>query len=275
MEKKVIISRDDLKKNIMKNVSFLLEYDGAVGVESFISKNVNFFSCYFKESFSEQEQKIIVRLPNQKKISRSKQEGIVQVYWGFINGENIEEDVQLIIGKTNVNFEIGCKNYNKIDVYLNFIIKLIFLFKETDPFFQLKNFVINKKSFETYPSLDLVFGDFNRDILYPEKFSNSSFDTRIIREFQTIDYKKDEESFLLYYNRGIEKGETISSDETVPVYRAYLDFSGILNEKKIQELNWKDEKSITQTLESLNNALFDIFVLTMTKEFFEKNKKGV
>lgn len=272
MEKK--ISRDDLKKNITKNVSFLLEYDGAVSLENFVSQTVEFFKNYFKESSSEQEQEIIIEMSNKNNVFSNKQIGNIQVYSKFINNSTIEEDVKLIIGKTNVNFEIGCQNYDKIDVYLNFIIQLIFLFKKTDPFFQLKNFIINKKSFEIYHSLDLVFEDFKQDILYPEKFSNSSFNTKVIREFQTIDYKKGSESFLLYYNRGIEKGETSNDGKIITAYRAYLDFSGILNEKKIQELNWQDEESIRNTLVSLNDALFDIFVLTMTNEFFEKNRKG-
>lgn len=270
MEKEKI-TRELLKRNIMKGASFNINYTTALNIENFIDKKRQFFHNYFNFYKEGEEKEIKIEIGNINKVLENNVIGTVHLFKGFKNkdisveekGINVEENVQLNITRNNINLEINPgNNYKKIDNYLNFIVLLLKEIELEDTFSRINTITIKKNSYDIYNNLEELFKNFEKNIISD---TNDLFKRKLIREIETIEYK----SFLIYYNRGIENGIIQENGQTREAFRGYLDISGILEEEQIN--NCSKIEDLKKMLFDLNEALFDVFKFSMTEEFLNKN----
>lgn len=264
MEKtKQEITREMLKENIMKNVLITIEYSNTLDINEYIAKKRKFIYKYFKLYKFGEEKEIKIEIGNQSKVLENNIVGKIHLFKEFVNGKKIEKNVQLSITKNNISFEINPENnYICIEPYIKSLVAILSSMKEEDPFLKIKKVILRKNSFKIYESLEKLFEDFEEKII---SVSNEKYKRKLIREIETIEY----ESFLIFYNRGIETGLIQKDNIKQEAFRGYLDISGILEKDKLE--NIKKISELHNLLYKLNLALFDIFKDSMTKSFLNRN----
>ena len=255
--KKENVTRESLKRNIMKKVVFDIEYNTTLDIKKYIEEKRDFFYKFFKEYSSGDEKEIKIEIGNQNKILENNVIGTVHSFRKFKN----ETNVQMTITKNNISFEINPENnYKKINDYIETIDEILKEMKSSDSFLNISKITLKKSSYEIYQNLEELFKDFEKSIICG---SNDKYKRKLIREIETIEYK----TFLIYYNRGIESGIVQKNGEQYEAFRGYLDITGILDKDKLEELR----EEIRDILYNLNDALFDIFKDSVTEDFLNRN----
>lgn len=268
MEKtKQEITREMLKENIMKKVLITMEYSSTLDINKYIDEENKLFYEYFRSYNSGEEKEIKIEIGNQSKVLENNIVGGIHLFKGFVNNDQIEENVQLSVTKNNINFEIDPENnYKCIDPYIKSLIRILSSMKKVDPFLKINKVILKKNSFKIYESLENLFEDFEKKII---SSSNEEYERKLIREIETIKYK----SFLIFYNRGIETGIIQKEGKPQTAFRGYLDISGILENDNLEDI--KEINDLEKVLQNLNLALFDIFKNSMTESFLNKNIGGI
>lgn len=263
------ISRKDLKRNIMKNVIFRLDFQGVLDIEEFIKKIRNADVSIFSGLLIKEEGNLNIEFrPNlsilKEIMGLSDQEILEQQVYEFFNNNNLNGEVKLYIGKYYLMLTVECnENYKNIDEYVDYFSLLTKKLISKNKFIALKRFGLRKISYDYFYDLEDVFKVFNDKRNKGDNLINE----KITRSLKGIKNGSD-----IYYFRSLEDGLLVDeSGKEIEGYQAKLDFDAYYDSEYLRE-NWKvTNPKIAEDIYKLNDDLFELFKYNVTKEFLEKN----
>lgn len=273
------IKRTDLKKNMMRTIIFRIDYQGIIGsMDDLVNVFHSTFQNKFKKFDAVFQNTIDIELNNAEDISKSLsipvKEIIKQQIYRFSENEFGTDSCVLDISKYYTALVVTCTNYSYIDEYLKFFSEYIeFLFKENS-FIQIKRLGLRKIGGKIYNQVDNIYDDFEK-----EYFNFKIGEYHVSRNNYTDVLFADKSSPVINFNRSLESGfEKVQHPdgriEENPAYQVILDLDGFYDESRLSTIKFSKDNT-KEILETINHKhLFDIFIMSMTEDFIEKNKKN-
>lgn len=144
--KKDKITREMLKKNIMKRIIIKFDYQGIVDIEKILINLGPFLAKKFNDYDKKYINSIDLTLPNPEDLSKTLNIPIEKIIKEEVNSysQNREwnDKVILNITKFTTELQVFCKDYKSIDPYIEFIKTLIGIYKVEEAFFRIKKLSI-------------------------------------------------------------------------------------------------------------------------------------
>jgi uncharacterized protein (TIGR04255 family) len=267
------IGRYDLKDNIMRSIIFRIDYQGIVDINPFINEFIAAFKAYFKVYETAYQNRIDLFMTSFEEISQTLALPVKEIEQQIIHRFtefNIGKDrLTLDISKYYTVLQIDCTNYESVDEYLSFFSEFSLFIHQRNDFLQVRRLGLRKIGTSLYDKIEQLSGDLEPEY-FDFDFGKAGF-SPIKRELR--DLLETKEGIRIDFRRGFESGQVASPDGGfVPKYQAVLDFDGIVQDQQLKELNFKEHPKNLLTL--LNNTyLFEIFKMSVTDSFLERNRK--
>ena len=279
MKEKSDITRYMMKRNILRNIIFRVDYKGIVKLEDFISdiselllkphfeeynntynNNINIDSSRTSIEDVSKMLSIPVKEVSQQEIhiySKSK----------FTNKETMTtDDVVLQIGKYFITLEVKCKGeYVNIDPYLSYFSDIIQALQSHNNYIRFKRIGLRKIASQLFSNRKEVYTIFEQD-----KYGDVLDDKYIPLEFNRIDVVNNPNRQYVYnYKRTLKSVQVVNRNtgEKSDGYLAMIDLDGYISEDDIDYRHF----IISKCLEEMNEDLFVLFKNAVTTDFLNEN----
>jgi len=267
------IKREDLRQNIMKEAIFRIDYQGIINLEGILDDFNKAFPNHFKLYETTFHSRIELGAIKIDEISETLSVPIRELEKQPIHrySENLfgSDKLTLDISKYYTYLHVECKEYKTIDTYLEFFSNLIIFLKSKFTYLSIRRFGLRKVGENVYYNPEAIYEDFEREYFHAQfspkyrKQRCEYFDLLTIQEDPTI----------INYKRLIEKGYAPSADGVAEAFRVVLDIDGYLGEEFLTKFDISNAGNTRDLLSNINNAiLFDIFKMSVTQAFLERNK---
>lgn len=278
MKSKSEITRYMMRRNILRNILFRVDYKGIVNVNEFLSKiKEELLEPYFSEYNNTFNNNVNIDLSGtsiedvSKMLSLpvkevSQQEIHIYSKSRFTNdGAPTTDEVELRISKYFTTLEIKCKGeYKNIDPYLEYFSNLINNLLETNSYTRFKRIGLRKVASQIFRERDEVYSIFDSN-----KYGDVLDGLFSPLEFNRIDIlRKPDQSYIYNYGRGLKSVQIINKEtgEKGDGYLALIDLDGYITEESID-----GTFAIDQCLTEINDVLFDLFKNAVTDKFLNEN----
>lgn len=279
MKPKSDITRYMMKKNILRNILFRVDYKGIVNINDFLSViKDRLLEPYFSEYNNSFNNNVNIDLSGtsiedvSKMLSLpvkevSQQEIHIYSKSSFTNdGVPTTDEAELRISKYFITLEIKCKGeYKNIDPYLQYFSELISSLLDYSSYTRFKRIGLRKIASHVCGNKDEVYAIFE-----PSKYGDALDDKFALVEFNRIDIiRKPEHPYTYNYRRNLKSVQVIKKDtgEKSDGYLALIDLDGYISEGNIDHEHF----NIDICLQEINDVLFDLFKNSVTNKFLNKN----
>jgi uncharacterized protein (TIGR04255 family) len=268
------IERNQLKKNMMKNIIFRIDYQGIIDSEDIIKCFKEHFKGLFKNFQTTFHNKVDFDLNNIEDISDTLSIPVKEIQkqeiYRFTNNTFGKDNLILDISKYFTTFTINCQEYEGIDEYLNFFSSYIdFLFENSD-FLKIKRIGLRKIGGKIYFEHKNIYEDFEQKY-FNFDFTDTIYNSIRNRYADVLQYDKTDP--IINYVRSYETGVYQNNDtkEKSNAFQVLLDIDGLYSENILDTIGF--EKGMAQkVLERTNNEhLFNIFKMSVTEKFLKEN----
>lgn len=267
-----------MRRNILRNILFRVDYKGIVNVNEFLSKiKEELLEPYFSEYNNTFNNNVNIDLSGtsiedvSKMLSLpvkevSQQEIHIYSKSRFTNdGAPTTDEVELRISKYFTTLEIKCKGeYKNIDPYLEYFSNLINNLLETNSYTRFKRIGLRKVASQIFRERDEVYSIFDSN-----KYGDVLDGLFSPLEFNRIDIlRKPDQPYIYNYRRGLKSVQIINKEtgEKGDGYLALIDLDGYITEESID-----GTFAIDQCLTEINDVLFDLFKNAVTDKFLNEN----
>ncbi|WP_415325096.1 hypothetical protein [Chryseobacterium sp. MMS23-Vi53] len=270
------IQREDLQKNMMKNIIFRVYYQGIIDSEDIIRK----FNETFKDSFKSFETTFYSKLEldfnniddviDTLSIPRSE----IQSQEIFRYTENTFGTDNLIfdINKYFSSLTIDCTNYVNIDSYLKFFADYLEFLYDHNEFLKIKKIALRKLGGNIYLDSESIYEDFESN-LFKSNFQEYGYFPMQNRyeDILQSDEKEPIINIIRSYELGTYKNE---KGEDIPAFQVLLDLEGYYPEYILEKIDF-GKSQVEKIFKNINhNHLFNIFKLTVTENYLHKHSRN-
>ncbi|AZB09309.1 hypothetical protein EG344_10990 [Chryseobacterium sp. G0162] len=270
------IQREDLKKNMMKNIIFRVYYQGILDSEDIIRGFYERFKEYFK-SFEttfynrlELDFNNIDDLIDTLLIPRTEIQS--QEIFRFTENTFGTDKLTFDINKYFSSLTIECTDYINIDPYLNFFTNYLeFLYSENE-FLKIKKIALRKLGGNIYFDIKSIYDDFEPN-LFKSGFKDHGYHSIQNRYEDTLQSGSDEPiiNIIRSFEYGAYKNE---KSEDIPAFQILLDLEGYYPEYILNKINF-DKTQVETILKNINhNHLFNIFKLSVTENYLKNHSQN-
>ena len=278
MKSKSEITRYMMRKNILRNILFRVDYKGIVNVNECLSKiKEELLLPHFSEYNNTFNNNVNIDMSGtsiedvSKMLSLpvkevSQQEIHIYSKSKFTNdGEPTTDEVELRISKYFITLEIKCKGeYKNIDPYLRYFSELISHLLSYNSYIRFKRIGLRKIASQLFKRREDMYAVFD-----PGKYGDVIDQSFSPLEFNRIDnIQKLEQPYIYNYRRGLKSVQIVNKEtgEKGDGYLALIDLDGYISEERINETF-----TIDRCLIEINDALFDLFKNAVTEDFLNQN----
>ena len=267
-----------MKKNILRNILFRVDYKGIVNINDFLSViKGRLLEPYFREYNNSFNNNVNIDLSGtsiedvSKMLSLpvkevSQQEIHIYSRSRFTNGDvPTTDEVELRISKYFITLEIKCKGeYKNIDPYLQYFSELINHLLGYSSYTRFKRIGLRKIASQLFKRREDMYAVFD-----PGKYGDVIDQSFLPLEFNRIDnIQKLEQPYIYNYRRSLKSVQIVNKEtgEKEDGYLALIDLDGYISEERINETF-----TIDRCLIEINDVLFDLFKNAVTEDFLNKN----
>ncbi|PKL80296.1 MAG: hypothetical protein CVV25_04655 [Ignavibacteriae bacterium HGW-Ignavibacteriae-4] len=271
---KDLIRRKQLKKNMMKNVIFRIDYQGIINSEDIIKSFKDNFKDKFKIFQTTFHSKIDFDINNIEDISDTLSIPIKEIQkqeiYRFTDNTFGNDELTLDISKYFTVLTVNCQEYEGIDEYLDFFSSFIDFLFENSEYLQIKRIGLRKIGGEIYFDEKEIYRDFE------QKYFNFNFIDTPYNSFRSrhIDVLKlDDKSPIINYVRSFEAGNYHDNETNIykSAFQVLLDIDAYYSDFILEKIKFKKGMA-KQVLTSTNNEhLFKIFKMSVTEAFLKAN----
>ena len=278
MKQKSDITRYMMKKNILRNILFRVDYKGIVNINDFLSViKDRLLEPYFSEYNNSFNNNVNIDLSGtsiedvSKMLSLpvkevSQQEIHIYSKSSFTNdGVPTTDEAELRISKYFITLEIKCKGeYKNIDPYLQYFSELISSLLDYSSYTRFKRIGLRKIASQLFKRREDMYAVFD-----PGKYGDVIDQSFLPLEFNRIDnIQKLEQPYIYNYRRSLKSVQIVNKEtgEKEDGYLALIDLDGYISEERINETF-----TIDRCLIEINDVLFDLFKNAVTEDFLNQN----
>lgn len=268
------ISRDDLKDNIMKMIIFRLDYQGMIDSTDFVKIFKDYFSKHFTEYSKNVQSSIDLGITNLEDISNTLSIPISEIQRQDVHrftGNKFGKDKLILdISVYNSVLQIECMDYINLNPYIEFINQYISLLLDKNEYLSLKRFGLRKIGSNIYFDFHEIHKDFEVNIFKFEEQIDGNFKLfrNRIEEVLLQEEIELKVNFVRYLDTGFYFNPETSEEKKA--YQVTLDLDAYLDEASLLKNNY--QASLTKLIPEINNKyLFDLFKLSVTEYFLNKN----
>ena len=278
MKSKSEITRYMMRKNILRNILFRVDYKGIVNVNEFLSQiKEDLLEPHFSEYNNTFNNNVNIDLTGtsiedvSKMLSLpvkevSQQEIHIYSKSKFTNdGVLTTDEVELRISKYFTTLEIKCKGeYKNIDPYLKYFSNLIKNLLANNSYTRFKRIGLRKVASQIFRERDEVYSIFDSN-----KYGDVLDGSFPPLEFNRIDIlRKPDQPYIYNYRRGLKSVQIVNKEtgEKGDGYLALIDLDGYITEERID-----GTFAIDKCLTEINDVLFDLFKNAVTDKFLNEN----
>ena len=201
------IERKQLKKNMMKNIIFRIDYQGIIDSEDIIKCFKEQFKGLFKNFQTTFHNKVDFDLNNIEDISDTLSIPVKEIQkqeiYRFTNNTFGKDQLILDISKYFTTFTVNCQEYEGIDEYLHFFSSFIdFLFDNSD-FLKIKRIGLRKIGGKIYFAHKDIYEDFEQKY-FNFDFTDTTYNSIRNRYVDVLNF--DDTSPIINYVRSFETG---------------------------------------------------------------------
>lgn len=277
------VDRYCMKSNIMKKVIFRVDYKGVIDIKDFVKSSLEelinpFFEDYettFQNTFNIDlninAMSELLSVPI-KEIEKQEIHRFTGSHFTNKDQTKTTDSVVLDISKYFSTLEVTCLEYKNIDPYLDFFALLMSRMTEFTKFISIKRIGLRKLGSKVFYDFDEIFETFEKKYFYFD-FSEKDLFPNKINHLDVLE--KDHTSPVINYSRSFDKGTYISEDGEKDAFQITLDLDGYMEEDRLPKTEIKDPITFFSShLKNINdNFLFKVFVMSVTDQFINANKK--
>jgi uncharacterized protein (TIGR04255 family) len=268
------IQRKSLKKNMMKNVIFRIDYQGIIDSEDVIKSFNEHFKGSFKIFQTTFHNKVDFDLNNIEDISDTLSIPVKEIQkqeiYRYTENAFGKDQLTLDISKYFTTLTINCQEYEGIDEYLNFFSDYIDFLYDNSDFLKIKRIGLRKIGGKIYFSQEEIYNDFEQKY-FNFDFRDTTYNSIKNRYVDVLQF--DKKSPIINYVRSFETGiyQNTETKEKSNAFQVLLDIDGYYPENILDIINFN--KGMAQNvLEITNNEhLFNIFKMSVTETFLKAN----
>lgn len=269
--------REDLVKNIMKNVIIRVDYQGIVDIFDSIKEFQERFNDKFSSYITTTHNTLNITINDIEQISDS-----LSIPIGEVKKQTIHRFEKNKFGTDEVTFDVTkyysvltvkCINYVNIDPYLDFFADYCDFIAEINPYVSAKRLGLRKIGSNIYTNPGQIFSDFNA------RYFNLDFDDTgfsVLKNRYVDVLEKSDDSSIINYVRSYEKGlymdETSGKPEPIDAFQIQLDFDAYFDDQKLTAINFKLTDARGVLRKTNDEDLFPLFLMTVTDGFIQKYK---
>jgi len=267
------IIREMLKQNIMKEVIFRIDYLGIISIENTLKEFETEFGAKFKRYTKTFNNRIDLGNIEFEQISES-----LSIPVKELQRLDIHRFTENTFGTDELTFDISnyytvlhikCKEYQNIDLYLDFFTEYVEFLRVLNKFVSFKRFGLRKIGFMVDEKISQLLGNFE-ETYFHTKVSNPLFGT-IGNQYVDLLLSVDE-IFNFTYRRVVDRGFIQNDDGVTDAMQIILDIDGYINEDAIVKNNFADKEQCKSLLRKLNDVyLFELFKISVTEKFLNNN----
>ena len=260
------ITREHFRSPLLKNVVIRIDYSEITNFEGLIQTMLPFLKSYFVERGKYTTNNINVTISEKELANERVPISVLppnEVYRFTSSNIMPVQVVALDVANTFACLIIDCdENYEKIDRYIELVSEVMAKIMEYDAYTTIKRIAIRKIDSKFFDSLEAA----------KQVFSNVEQPGANHPGMDTYQYRIT--SFMLNQATGtqvnLSRTYNITDDGK---YQVDLDIDGYIGiDKFLQQIN--NQESVSQTLFSINELLFEFFKQNVTELFLNKGLKG-
>ena len=270
------IHREDLTKNMMKNIIFRVYYQGIIDSEDIIRAFNEKFKDFFRSFETTFYNKLELDFNNiddvidTLSIPRSEIES--QEIFRYTVNTFGHDQLTFDINKYFSSLTIDCTNYINIDPYLDFFANYLEFLYEHNEFLKVKKIALRKLGGNIYLNPKSIYEDFESN-LFESDFERHGYFPIQNRYEDVLQSAVDEPviNIIRSYELGTYKDQ---NGEDIPAYQVLLDIEGYYSEYTLEKINFGKNQA-DKTLKNINhNHLFNIFKLAVTENYLNKHSQN-
>lgn len=271
------IERKHLKRNIMKTVIFRIDYQGVTEVEDLVEPFKEKFDGYFKSYITTFHNRVDLELNKIEEISELLAIPIKeierQIIHRFSQNQFGSDLATLDISKYFTTLSINCTEYHLIDEYLKFFSELTDFFFSINSYLKIKRIGLRKIGGDIFFGLDEIFKSFEKKY-FNFDFEETHFNATKNRYYDEL--RGDSKSPIINYARSFETGKWTDVKELKekPAFQVILDIDAYYNIELLESLNFGKGMIFDLLQETNNTYLFELFKMSVTKEFLNEYTDG-
>ena len=266
--------RYSLEENLLRKILIRVDYTGVTTIDSWIEKiKVDFIKDYFDRYIKHLNNNAKIDLSNLGDISKSLSIPVTEIVREPIHTfteskfEDREDKMQLDITSFYTTVSIDCIKYKNIDIYIEFLVKLLTSLLESDTYIQIKRIGIRKIGGTEFDSKDAIYDVFEEDQFFCKlidncdkiKIANREYTDRFIRENPDV---------KINYTR-LFRAVNIKGENKIQVI---LDMDGYIDEYIISKNNYQFPRDLKPSLtDNINNYLFELFKNSVQENYLKKH----
>lgn len=270
------IHREDLRKNMMKNIIFRVYYQGIIDSEDII----RVFNEKFRECFKSFETTFYSKL----ELDFNNIDDVIDtlsIPLSEIQSQEIFRYTENTFGTDKLTFDINkyfssltidCTNYVNIDPYLSFFADYLEFLYEHNEFLKIKKIALRKLGGDIYRSHESIYEDFESNLFKSdfEEYGYLPMQNRYEDILQS-GVKEPIINIIRSYEFGTYKNE---KSEDAPAFQVLLDLEGYYPEYILEKIDFGKNQA-EKTLKHINhNHLFNIFKLSVTENYLNKHSRN-
>lgn len=268
------VSRQSISSESLKRVIIRYDFKGVTSIDAWIAEiKQKYCSKFFREYNIGEHGQATIDVQNLEEISERLSIPLSEVsrqplhLFSGSTFNGLQDLVQLEITRFSITLVVECRNYVSIEPYLDFINTLVLSLLDTDAFIRIERIGIRKLDgfqFETWN--DLV-ANLNSSII--GSLTDLIEDTALLRDYTDSWYWKQFRS-KINFKRKIRNVQLVSEDH---VYQVVLDMDAYTDDEIIQIPDIINEGFLKEETQRLNNALFEIFIKSITEQYIMNHGK--
>lgn len=274
MKEKSEILREHLKRNMMKNIIFRIDYQGIIDSDDIVKEFNKKFKGLFKNLTTTFHNKVDFELNNIDDISDTLSIPVKEIEKQEIHrySKNTFGNDELVfdISKYFTVLTVNCSEYQGIQDYLEFFADYICFLYEQCEYLKIKRAGLRKIGGQVFTSRDQIFESFEQTY-FNFDFTDSEYNS--IRNRYVDVLQKDDNSPVINYIRSFETGILRDNEtgEDKEAFQVLLDLDGYYPEEILNLIEFGPDKA-KSTLEVTNHVhLFDLFKMSVTQNFLNLN----
>lgn len=265
-------NRYSLEENQLKKVLIRIDYSGVTTIEKWVEViKSSFIKDYFDKYFKRIHNNAKIDLSRIEDLSQSLSIPISEIIKEPIHTftdskfRDREDKIQLDITGFYLALTIDCKKYKNIDLYIEFISKLIKLLLDSDSYIQIKRIGIRKIGGAEFNSIDEIYDTYEKESVFCKLIDKT--DVKIADREYTDRFLKGNDVKINYTR--LCRGIKVCGNEKIQVI---LDMDGYIDEYLIDQNSYKFPQDIETVMKSkINDYLFELFKDSVTVKYLENH----
>ena len=268
------VSRQSISSKSLKRVIIRYDFKGVTSIDTWITEiKQKYCSKFFREYSIGEHGQATIDVQNLEEISERlsiplsevSRQPLHQFSGSTFNG--LQDLVQLEITRFSITLIIECRNYVSIEPYLDFINTLVLSLLGTDAFIRIERIGIRKLDGFQFKTWDELVANLDSSIIGP--LTDLIEDTALLRDYTDSWYWK---RFMskINFTRKIRNVQLVSEDH---VYQVVLDMDAYTDDETMQIPDIIDEVFLREETQRLNNALYKIFIKSLTEQYISNHAK--